>query len=203
MTEQEWLKCTELTPLLEFLHGGASDRKLRLFAVACCRHDWAYLKSFGRNTVEVAERFADDDASADELAEAKKVVWVDWTHARIVGSNLRWDQATVLAADENLSANILKFGDSKWQSEGRILNLLKDVFGNPFQPVTVDPAWRTPTVTGLAQAIYDERAFDRMPVLADALEDAGCDHADILNHCRQPGEHVRGCWLVDLILGKK
>jgi hypothetical protein len=55
----------------------------------------------------------------------------------------------------------------------------------------------------LAQSIYTDRAFDRMPILADALEDAGCDNADILNHCRQPGEHVRGCWAVDLILGKK
>ena len=80
---------------------------------------------------------------------------------------------------------------------------LHDIFGNPFRPVTVDPAWLTLTVTSLAQAIYDERAFDRLPILADALEDAGCDHADILNHCRQPRVHVRGCWCVDLLLGKQ
>ncbi|MBL8796889.1 MAG: hypothetical protein JNM56_23510 [Planctomycetia bacterium] len=77
---------------------------------------------------------------------------------------------------------------------------LRDIFGNPFRPVTADPAWRTSTVVSLAQAIYDERAFDRLPILADALEDAGCDHADMLNHCRQPGDHVRGCWVVDLLL---
>jgi hypothetical protein len=81
--------------------------------------------------------------------------------------------------------------------------LLRDIFGNPFRPVAVDPAWRTSNVTVLAQAIYDDRAFDRLPILADALEDAGCDNADILNHCRQPGEHVRGCWVVDLLLGKQ
>ncbi|MBL8798934.1 MAG: hypothetical protein JNM56_33930 [Planctomycetia bacterium] len=80
--------------------------------------------------------------------------------------------------------------------------MLRDIFGNPFHPVTINPAWRTLTVISLAQAIYDERAFDRLPILADALEDAGCDSADILNHCRQPGEHVRGCWCVDLILSK-
>src|SRR5262249_18032232 len=81
--------------------------------------------------------------------------------------------------------------------------LLRDISGNPFRPVTINPAWRTSNVTALAQAIYTDRAFDRMPILADALEDAGCDNASILNHCRQPGEHVRGCWVVDLVLMKE
>jgi hypothetical protein len=54
----------------------------------------------------------------------------------------------------------------------------------------------------LAQAIDDERAFDRLPILADALEDAGCTDADLLNHCRGPGLHVMGCWVVDMLLGK-
>jgi hypothetical protein len=79
---------------------------------------------------------------------------------------------------------------------------LHDIFGNPFHPVTVNPAWLTSTVVSLATAIYADRAFDRLPILADALEDAGCTNADMLNHCRQPGEHVRGCWPVDLLLGK-
>jgi hypothetical protein len=69
--------------------------------------------------------------------------------------------------------------------------------------VTVDPTWLTSTVVSLATAIYGDRAFDRLPILADALEDAGCDNADIFNHCRQPGEHIRGCFVVDLLLGKK
>jgi hypothetical protein len=72
----------------------------------------------------------------------------------------------------------------------------------PFN-LSLNPCWLTLTVRQLAQAIYDDRAFDRLPILADALEDAGCDNADILNHCRQPGEHVRGCWVVDLLLGKE
>jgi hypothetical protein len=86
------------------------------------------------------------------------------------------------------------------------ISLLREVFGNPFRPVTLDPAWlswKDATVVKLAQAVYDERAFDRMPVLADALEDAGCDNTDILDHCRGPATHVRGCWVVDLILGKE
>jgi hypothetical protein len=83
------------------------------------------------------------------------------------------------------------------------IRLLRDIFGNPFRPVTLNPAWCTSNVTGLAQSIYVDRAFDRLPILADALEEAGCDNADILNHCRQPGEHVRGCWVVDLVLRKE
>ena len=82
---------------------------------------------------------------------------------------------------------------------------IRDIVGNPFRPVAVSPtclAWNDGTVRKIAQAIYDDRAFDRLPILADALEDAGCDDADILAHCRSGGEHVRGCWVVDLLLGK-
>ena len=84
--------------------------------------------------------------------------------------------------------------------------LLRDIFGNPFHPVAVDPAWlawNDGAIPKMAQAIYGERAFDRLPLLADALEDAGCTEADILAHCRGPGPHVRGCWVVDLLLGKE
>jgi hypothetical protein len=85
---------------------------------------------------------------------------------------------------------------------------LRDVIGNPFRPVPISPDWLTPEVTTLAQAAYDERlpagtlALDRLAVLSDALEDAGCDSADLLGHLRTPGPHVRGCWVVDLLLGK-
>jgi hypothetical protein len=83
------------------------------------------------------------------------------------------------------------------------LSLLRDIFGNPFQPVTFQPAWQTPTVVGIANGIYSDRAFDRMPILADALEKAGCDNPDVLLHCRGDGPHVKGCWVVDLVLGKE
>jgi hypothetical protein len=81
--------------------------------------------------------------------------------------------------------------------------LVHCVFGNPFRPVSVHPAWRARTVVALAQSIYDEKAFDKLPVLADALEEAGCTDAEILGHCRGPGPHVRGCWVVDLVIGKE
>jgi hypothetical protein len=83
--------------------------------------------------------------------------------------------------------------------------LLREIIGNPFKGFVIDVSWlcwRTNTVPKLAQAIYDDRAFDRLPILADALEEAGCDNTDMLDHCRRPGEHVRGCWVVDLLLGK-
>src|SRR5262249_31297821 len=87
------------------------------------------------------------------------------------------------------------------------ITLVHDVFSNPFHsaPATNSAwlSWRDGTVVKLAEAIYEERAFDRLPILADALEDAGCDNAVILGHCRQTGEHVRGCWVVDLLLGKQ
>lgn len=84
--------------------------------------------------------------------------------------------------------------------------ILRDIFGNPFRSVSLNAAWLTwndGSVRKIAQAIYDERAFDRLSILADALEEAGCTNQDILNHCRQPGDHMRGCWVVDLILGKE
>ncbi len=81
--------------------------------------------------------------------------------------------------------------------------MLRCIFGNPFRPVTCDPAWLTSAVTSLAQAIYNGTTFDRLPILADALEDAGCTNADLLNHCRQPGVHVKGCWALDLLLGRE
>ncbi|MFO0822610.1 MAG: hypothetical protein U0792_05725 [Gemmataceae bacterium] len=80
--------------------------------------------------------------------------------------------------------------------------LLRCIFGNPFRPAVLDPEWRTSTVVQLARGIYDDRDFDRLPILADALQDAGCDNPEVLNHCRQPGPHARGCWVVDLVLGK-
>lgn len=81
--------------------------------------------------------------------------------------------------------------------------LLREVFGNPFRPVTIDQAWLTPSTAALVQSIYDDRAFHRMPELADALKEAGCTNVEVLSHCRGPGSHVRGCWAVDLLLVKE
>jgi hypothetical protein len=79
---------------------------------------------------------------------------------------------------------------------------LRDICGNPFRSATFNPSWRTLSVVRLAQTIYDERSFGKMPDLGDALERSGCRDEAMLNHCRESGEHVRGCWVVDLVLGK-
>jgi hypothetical protein len=86
-----------------------------------------------------------------------------------------------------------------------IAGWVRDVFGNPFRSVRLAPSWLTwnnGTIPKLARAIGEEQAFDRLPILADALEDAGCTNRDILDHCRGPGPHIRGCWVVDLLAGK-
>jgi len=81
--------------------------------------------------------------------------------------------------------------------------VFRDIVGNPLDPVPFDPRWRTEDTLGLARGIYEERAFARLPLLADALMDAGCDDDRLVGHCRSKGPHARGCWVVDLVLGKK
>jgi hypothetical protein len=106
---------------------------------------------------------------------------------------------SVLAELSRLSDDILILKAGDWSA---LTRFVRDIFGNPFRPVTFSRRWRTSDVVGLARAIYDERAFERMPILADALMDAGCEDEVIIAHCRGDGPHVHGCWLVDLILGK-
>jgi len=100
------------------------------------------------------------------------------------------------------SAAIARAGVDMATEIARQAALLRDIFGNPFRPITFDPTWRTDTAVILAQQMYDSRNFGAMPILADALQDAGCESAEVLNHCRDPhAAHVRGCWVVDLVLG--
>jgi hypothetical protein len=116
--------------------------------------------------------------------------------------------ANLTAYEVGLGGNFNRDAEG-WRAESREhqaqCHLLRDIVGNPFRPVTIPASvlvWNDCTIPRIAQGIYDERAFNRLPILADALEDAGCDNADILKHCRQPGEHLRGCWALDLLLGK-
>jgi hypothetical protein len=114
--------------------------------------------------------------------------------------------ALAIASNEEWSLKVHMRWTPTWSS-ARALQaaLLRELFGNPFRPVAADPSWLTwndGTIPKLAGAIYDDRAFDRMPVLADALEESGCMNSDILGHCRGPGSHCRGCWVVDLLTGR-
>jgi hypothetical protein len=232
MTEAEWLAATDPMPMLEFLRGKVDDRKLRLFAVSCChpfRNRLTYLES--RTALEVAERYADGQATAEDLQQARQ------RHRDCEAFRTQRNPADAVSAVATVhddqhgftSAFMAAVNSAKWSAhagtdkpDGRVrsykepewrplwdsarLNqtvIVRCVFGNPFRPVTFDPRWRTADVLGLAKGIYEDPAFDRMPMLADALMDAVCDSNAIIAHCRGDGPHVRGCWVVDLILGRE
>jgi hypothetical protein len=104
------------------------------------------------------------------------------------------------------TAQVTEFRNAVQRERMAQATLLHDLFGNPFRLIVIEPfwiRWKNGTIPKLAQAIYDERRFADLPILADALEEAGCESADLLGHCRQPGEHVRGCWVLDRLLGKE
>jgi hypothetical protein len=230
VNEVGWLASDDLDALLGFVLGRASERKLRLFACACCRRVWHLLADpRSRQALEVAERYADGHASAVELATARLAVltaaqrardqaaWaVYWTLNRVPGENVR---SVCAAAAEALartaargakSAGASRSADA-WHAAGKAeefaqVRLLREVFGNPFGAPAVSPAWLTwhrGTVRHMAQSIYESRRFEELPILGDALEEAGCMDEQILAHCRGGGEHVRGCWVVDRLLGKE
>lgn len=140
--------------------------------------------------VEAVTRGHFDEASAKDA--------IDAIMSMLLHSAIPPDLWATAASDEAAEAAV--------ESERpKQLHLFRDVFANPFRSVSIKGCWlkwNEGTVVKLAQGMYDERAFDRLPILADALEDAGCGDAEILAHCRQPGEHVRGCWCLDLLLGK-
>lgn len=196
VTEEEWLTCHDPIRMQSFLQiWTRGERKAWLSAVACSRSIWQSLSDERiKNAMEVAERYADGHASENE-----------WRVAKGVAQCVMIDPATSSEEETASAADWAeKFGTVVMAVEGVIqCYFIRDIFGNPFRPVTLSPRWLSETVVALATGIYQERAFDRMPILADALEEVGCDHADILSHCRGEGPHVRGCWVVDLILGKQ
>lgn len=226
MTEQEWLSETPpeewllTAAVVQFLHGRTSDRKLRLFAVACCRRIQHLLDDErSRAAIEVAERHADGLASDDELARAERNAadLSDGDEGNCEADMARAAAAYVAAKDVVTAVDTAfnySMGPSldpddgnrdgvRFHSENMLRwAFLHDIVGNPFRPAAIDQSWLTSNVSTLAQAAYEERAFDRMAILADALEDAGCTNQEILGHCRGAGPHVRGCWVLDLLLGR-
>ena len=207
MTEREWLECGVPQKMLAWLQRERrpSDRKLRLFAVAFCCAIWRQLPDDRcRVAVKVAERFADGLATSDELRVAEAATEEFYGDYRY-RFGPAWGTTFEIAGEgawEILIEAAARESTSKAEQIQQAI-LFREILGNPYRPISISPAWRTPTVVDLAHAIYAERAFDRMPILGDALEDAGCDQQDILTHCRQPSKHVPGCWVVDLILDKK
>ena len=132
-------------------------------------------------------------------------VWTD-SHGPCVATVVQ-NTKSAAAFDAEVKGENKKKRRRKWSqgysSEAIVhADFLRDIFGNPFRPVAFVPEWRTSSAVALADAMYQSRDFGPMPILADALEEAGCTNADILSHCRGDGPHVRGCWVVDLVLGK-
>ncbi len=205
MTEAEWLACNNFVPLLLAAGPRLTDRKLRLFVCSDKRYS-GLPYPWGLAAIELAERVADGLATDQERAEGAAAV-LEWEPQ---GEQEREEQASVahvLLADAGFFARLPTA--FQWPPTGDMpppepwmCDRFRDIFGNPFCPVTFDPSWRTTTAVAIANHMYQTLEFGAMPILADALQDAGCDTQDILDHCRGPGPHVRGCWLVDLVLGK-
>jgi hypothetical protein len=204
----------------------AGRRKLRLFACGCCRLVWGQLCDPRlRAAVELAERFADGQATKEELAAASVQVRGS---ALTQGGYQSPDRAVqeMTAAAMAMATTHAKpmeaafcttvfeevlpgYPGGKSERWAVLCNLLRCVFGNPFRPLPLSTACHAATVVALAHAAYAERSLPsgeldptRLAVLADALEDAGCSEEALLLHLRGPGPHVRGCWVVDLLTGK-
>jgi hypothetical protein len=269
MTEAEWRACEDVPRMLDYLRGraggpgrrwysrllpgraagppppGASDRKLRLFACACCRLAWDRLHPPEQQTVGRVEEWV--EGRADPEGELRRLAGVSEFAERLVlrpAAEAAQEMAQRMRRRrlENLRHEVVgeayrrqaphrapgaPFRPDLWQAKWGALYArlgalvaaagareatrqpaaLRDVVGNPFRPApALDPgwlAWNGGTVRKMAQLIYDDRPFDRLPILADALEDAGCSAPELLGHLRGPGPHARGCWAVDLLLGKE
>ena len=250
LTEGQWLHDGNPERMLAFLMSRkASQRKLRLFAVAGCRrYQMLFADEPTRAGIRIAELFAEGGATAAELAQVHLAaaatfltpasfreqlfarVCKDVTRAKgcCAAAKISLDLAMLAQrriADRAVDDRPLESpigdllclsqilyaavaSDRFWDHspEGRVQSAtIRKIFGNPFRRAALDHswlAWNDRTIPKIAQPIYDEGTFERLPILADALEDAGCNITDILNHCRQPGDHVRGCWVVDLLLEK-
>jgi hypothetical protein len=210
MTEAEWIACADPALMLASLGGRVPERKLRLLGCGCCRRAWRSLRDErSRRAIEVTEEFADGRVSPVELAIAHEEAHRAWgTPAATAASEiseLAWKDGIALRV-ASLAAWAPTDQLSRAGEQRRQADVIRCVFGNPFRPSTPLPSavltWNDRTVRRIAEGIYAERAFDRLPILADALLDAGCDDEELIAHCRSEGPHVRGCWSVDLILGK-
>jgi hypothetical protein len=210
MTEVEWSACTDSIPMLEFLRGKASDRKLRLFACACCRDIWDLIPSEpSRTAVEASEEYADGQIQRKKLlqlrerARQKDSNLAEWAVMAATRPQIATAWLARLAVDARRRPGICRAYAPSHQLSPEQCGHLRDLFGPLlFRSVILDPGWLNPAVARVAQAIYAERRFQDMPVLADAFLDAGCDNEEVLAHCRSPDPHVKGCWLLDLLLDK-
>jgi hypothetical protein len=219
VTEVQWLTCaTNPTWMVNAIRNRVSARKLRLFAVACVRSILPRVRDVHREDVvrvlDVAERFAEGVAFATELEATRRdtIPWDTEISAAIETCNPDSRMAP-LRTLRTLGFGYPPSRKRRRRSPGagterrdeleRQTALAREIFGNPFRTITVVPLWQSETVTAIAHGAYTERAFDRLPILADALEDAGCEEVELLAHCRSPHPHALGCWALDLLLSAR
>jgi hypothetical protein len=232
MTEVQWLACRTSRTMLGALRGELSERKLRLIGCACAAQLAGRVKlSDCLTALELTEKVTDGVATKTAAVKCRRLAvalgevfstavarlprqYKDYTARRVasVVSQVVGDpdpeHPDRRTAVHDLVAEALEDLGTIWASASkerlRQAHIVREIVGNPFRSAAFNSAWRTSDVVLLAQGIYDERAFGRMPILADALQDAGCDNENILAHCRDASAtHVRGCWVVDLVLGKE
>lgn len=225
MTEADWLGSDEPQVMLDFIAGRLSDRALRFFACACCRDVWHLIDDDrSRTAVEMAEKYLDGVRSAELLEEAKDSAWSAARESRprvparfaaaqaarspaIDAARLAALAALEGAADELEDLHSLVDDSGRRSAKARQAALLRDVVGPfPWRPVEIEPAWfvwQNGAVLAFAGSTDRERAFKNMPVLGDMLEEAGCAGREILDHCRADAPHARGCWVLELLLGRR
>jgi hypothetical protein len=204
MTEEEWLACEEPMPMLAALRSRASDRQLLLFCVAGFYLARSYDPDDGTRllnepTIESVARFADGLAGSEEMRSVWRARGFPPT---VAGPEhpFEWAASFLERAGRE---DVLHRPHRGYPRSREFVPALHDIFGNPFRPAAFSPEWRTDTAVALARQMYESRDFGAMPILADALQDAGCDSEEILSHCRDASaKHVRGCWMVDALLGK-
>jgi Uncharacterized protein conserved in bacteria (DUF2199) len=215
MTELEWLASHEPWRMLKVVERSKpSDRKVRLFNAAVCRQFWDYLPEASQAILSESELPADGllQVSSDELCwranAAVAPIDRQYPTKQFPNAEVRIQRYAAVAVCYAVISNDLwgaaaaldEIDSTAKQSHSTII---RDVFGNPFRSSDLHSAWLTPKVRVLAEQIYDDRTFERLPALAERLATAGCENDDVLAHCSHGGQHVRGCWVVDLILGRK
>lgn len=210
MSEADWLSSTDPQAMLRAVGPRLTCRKLRLFACAVCRADPSLMGHDRlRQSVEVCERYADGDCTEEERDALYEVAWAELDEANEDGD--RWRPYHELAYHLLHPDTEFNWHDpSCWETETVDpwfqAAVVRDLFGSLHQQVPIDSgwmSWNSGRVPVLARTIYAGRQFYRLPLLADALEEAGCCEASILGHCRTPGIHVRGCWVLDLMLNRQ
>jgi hypothetical protein len=205
MSAEAWRNETEPLELLYLLPPNFSRRKLRHYVCEWVRRYLpSHVGSGVTSILEFAERIADNerDIDADTWVAICQQLHESCQNQTYAPEGCA--ESLALTVGEDI------YGEAHWLLEGvnsspeleQAAALLRDIFGNPFRPVDFAP-WRTDTAVSLARQMYDSREFGAMPILADALQDAGCDSDEVLSHCRGAGPHVRGCWVVDGVLGKE